>query len=173
MVIDLFNIDEKGRSYCFDESDNEWKKAFLDLVEESAFCVSMEIQPMAGAYRISGGFQSHYRETCSRCGYSIQVPIKNSINEIVVIEKQRPRNTHCSQARRNFDKDEPSVTYINESQLDLKEFLHELIASCLDMFPVCSDSKICQARQYDFKKEEFSMGGHPGFASLKNLKFSG
>ena len=173
MVIDLFNIDEKGRSYRFDESSSEWKEAFVDLIKESPFCISMEIQFMAGAYRISGGLQSHYRETCSRCGYPIQIPMKSSINEIVVIEKQRPRNTHSSQGRRNFDKNEPSVTYINESQLDLKEFLHELIASCLEMFPVCPDSEICQSRQYDFKKEERSMGGHPGFASLKNLEFSG
>lgn len=172
MLIDLQNIDENGKDYNFDELSDELSGAFGDLIGSKPFKINIEIKPLGNTFQVTGGLQSQYAETCSRCGHDIDVPLQNSINEIVVIEKARPRNTQVSQSQQNFDSFAPSVTYINEPTLDLKEFLHEMMAASFNVYPVCADTQKCESQQ--FKQEpdnepEIKVG-HPGFAALKGLK---
>ncbi len=171
MLIDLLTITESGISCDFDEFSSEMSGAFTDLIEQVPFNIHITINPLANAYRISGKFSSRSMEICSRCGYDIHYPLENFINEIIIIEEQRPKNTQVSQSSRNFDKENPSVTYINKPQFDLKEFFHEIVAASLDPFPVCKDPEVCQSRQFVLKGTNIDkFEGHPGFALLKNFK---
>ncbi|MEM7646430.1 MAG: YceD family protein [Pseudomonadota bacterium] len=171
MLIDLKSIDEEGKDFQFDELSDELSGAFSDLIGETPFKIELEIKPLGNTYQILGSVRSQYPEMCSRCGHDIEVPIHNKINEIVVIEKQRPRNTQVSQSQQNFDSSGPSVTYINEPQFDLKEFLHEMMASGFEFYPKCEDRKACDARREALQLESHAKKtGHPGFESLKNFK---
>ena len=171
MLIDLLTIDKNGRIYDFDEFSSEISGAFVDLIGQEPFKIQITISLLAEAYKISGKLSSRSQDICSLCGYEFHYPLENSINEIVIIEKQRPRNTQVSQSSINFDLKQPSVTYINKSQFDLKEFLHEIMASSLKPFPVCGDFKICQSRRFRLeRKDERMSSGHPGFSLLKKFK---
>jgi uncharacterized metal-binding protein YceD (DUF177 family) len=171
MLIDLKSIDENGKDYNFDELSDETRGAFSDLLGETPFQIELFIRPMGNTYQVQGQVKSQYHDVCSQCGYDIDLPLKNTINEIIVIEKQRPRNTQVSQSKQNFDSQAPSVTYINDSQFDLTEFLHEMVATGLDIYPRCPDTQLCESRRFTepiIEPEERK--GHPGFAALKNLK---
>lgn len=171
MLIDLLTIPKNGYSYKFDESSSETNEVFVDLIGNEPFKIHLTIKPMAEAYKVSGGFSSHCFEVCSRCGYEIYCPFKGTISEIIIIEKQKPRNTQVSQSSINFDFKQPSVTYINKPQFDLKEFLHEIMASSLESFPVCEDFKICQSRQFHLVSEKIETSPvHPSFSLLKDFK---
>ncbi len=65
------------------------------------------------------------------------------------------------------------MTYINGSQFDLGEFLHEMMAAGIEIYPSCKDQKLCESRQF---KEGLTSAsdrvGHPGFEALKNIKVS-
>ena len=173
MLIDLLSIEEDGKDYNFDELSEELEGAFTDLIGETPFKIQILISPLGNTFQITGTVTSQYSDDCSRCGYDIDLPLKTKINEIVVIEKERPRNTQVSQSQQNFDSTSPSVTYINDSTFDLKEFLHEMMASGFDLYPKCIDETLCESRQHkDVIVAPQERPGHPGFAALKNLKIS-
>ncbi len=174
MLIDLQSIDENGKDYNFDELSDELVGAFNDLVGEAPFKVQLHVQPMGNTYLVNGSVHSEYSAVCSKCGYDVDLPLDNKINEIVVIEKERPRNTQVSQSQQNFDASSPAVTYVNSSTFDLREFLHEMMASGFSLYPKCTDETLCDSRQHKdvliAAPEE--KRGHPGFAALKDLKVS-
>ena len=174
MIIDLLSIDENGKDYNFDELSDELIGAFDDLIGEgTAFKIFVEIRPLGNTYQIVGTVSSEYGEVCSKCGYDIELPLTNKINEIVVIEKERPRNTQVSQSQQNFDSTSPAVTYLNDSSFDLKEFLHEMMAAGFADYPQCVDTQVCESRQYkDSSITVTKTVGHPGFAALKDIKVS-
>lgn len=170
MLIDLQSIDENGQFYTFNQSSEELEGAFGDLLGNADFQVKLEVRPLGNTFQIMGTVESVYPEVCSRCGYDIQVPLKSRINEILVVEKERPRNTQVSQSRQNFDGMDPAVTYLQLPELDLREFLHEMIAAAFEQYPVCQDRAQCESQKTEIINEETKAVGHPGFAALKNLK---
>ncbi len=173
MLIDLKSIDEDGEHYDFDELSEEVEGAFSDLIGKTPFKISLDIHPLGNTFQVKGHLTSEYQEMCSQCGYDISVPLKSSINEIVVIEKERPRNTQVSQSQQNLMDAGPSVTYVNEPVLNLTEFLHEMMAAGFQLYPRCQDEELCQSRQFKtpiIQKETEEKKGHPGFASLKDFK---
>ncbi len=173
MLIDLKSIDEAGKDYNFDELSDETLGTFKDLIGDTPFKIELNIRPLGNTFQVHGAVNSEYNEVCSKCGYEIDLPLQNRINEILVIEKERPRNTQVSQSRQNFDTSAPSVTYINDSHFNLTEFLHEMMAAGMELYPQCKDTEVCESRRYKeplITDEE--RPGHPGFAALKNLKVS-
>lgn len=174
MIIDLTSIDENGKDYKFDELSDELRGAFTDLIGETPFKIQIEIKPMGNTYHMVGRVESQYNEVCSKCGYDIELGLSNRINEIVVIEEARPRNTAVSQSKQNFDGQGPAVTYINETAFDLQEFLHEMMAAGFALYPQCLDEVLCESRQYKLPltPEPEKKPGHPGFAALKDIKIS-
>ncbi len=103
MFIDLQSIEEDGKDFNFDELSEELEGAFTDLIGETPFKIQVEIKPLGNTFQVLGRVSSQYQETCSKCGYDVELPLENKINEIVVIEKERPRNTQVSQSRQNLD----------------------------------------------------------------------
>lgn len=171
MRIDLKLIDEDGENLKFDQESDEVRGVFYDLVGENDFSIDLKLLPLGNSYQLLGRIQSHYGDMCSLCGEDIQVPIQSRVHEILVIEKERPRNTQVSQSQQNFDSDGPSVTYLNEPSLEVRELLHELMASAMTPFPSCSDKESCQKRQRNIRKVMAEQTtGHPGFEALKGLK---
>ena len=172
MLIDLKTIDENGKDYKFDERSDEIRGAFTDLIGDTPFNIDVAIKPLGNTYQVTGGLSSHYPEVCSKCGHEIDVPLLNRINEIIVIEKQRPRNTQVSQSKQNFDSSGPAVTYVNEYSFNLKEFLHEMMAASFDLYPKCGDVEKCEKQQAVQKAVAAAKlsTGHPSFEALKNFK---
>ena len=171
MIIDLNTIDAEGKDYHFTQDSDELVGAFKDLIGKADYSINLFISPLGNTYQITGAVKSQYPERCSRCGYDIDVPLQAKINEIVVIEKQRPRNTQGSQSQPNFESDGPQVTYLNSPDLNLEEFLHEMMAAGFDKYPKCSDRKKCDEQRYEIVDEVIEEPkGHPGFAALKNFK---
>jgi uncharacterized metal-binding protein YceD (DUF177 family) len=172
MRLDLQNIDDEGKDFSFDELSDELKGHFRDLIGHEAFKIQMQVRLLGNSYQVLGQLQSQYKDVCSQCGEDITVPLKNRINEILVIEKKRPRNTQVSQSQQNFDSEGPSVIYLNEPTLEVGEFLHELMAASLVAFPSCSDQKACAQRRQTHLEPYLAQKtlGHPGFAALKDIK---
>lgn len=173
MIIDLLSIDENGKDYNFDESSDEVLGDFKDLIGETPFKINLQIYPLGNTFQVKGEVQSQYHEVCSQCGYDIDLPLKNKINEILVIEKERPRNTQVSQSKQNFESGSPAVTYLHDSHFNLSDFLHEMMAAGFDLYPQCSDEKLCQSRRHTENViTSTDRKGHPGFAALKDFKVS-
>ena len=174
MIIDLKTIEEEGKEYRFTEKSEELEGFFTDLVEDHSFQVSVDIRPLGNSFQIHGEVQSGYKDICSKCGYEVEVPLYNKINEILTIEEKRPRHSQSVHGQNSvqFDESGPSVTYINDFEFNLGEFLHEIIAAGMEQYPKCSNEKKCKEQQYEVKPDDSiqKTQGHPGFASLKNIK---
>ena len=173
MLFDLTTIGEDGKNFNFDELSDEVMGAFKDLIGETPFKISFNIRTLGNTWQVLGEVQTQYPEVCSKCGYDIELNLNSRINEIIVLEKARPRNTAVSQSQQNFDSEGPSVTYINDSTINLNEFLHEMMAAGFALYPKCQDEPTCEARQFrDPVVKVEPQKGHPGFAALKDLKVS-
>lgn len=171
MIVDLKGLPESGEEYSFNRESEEFRGVLDDLVGQNDFSVEVRIEPLGNSYQLIGKFQSKYVDNCSRCGVPIDVPIKNKIHEILMIEDVRPRTTQSTHGQQSVDFSEkgPSVTYIHSSQFDLAEFIHEMFAISMEPYPKCDDDKDCNPT---LTYEEGSVGdkGHPAFSVLKNLK---
>lgn len=169
MKIDLSLIDEQGKSFEFDELSPELHGLFNDLLGDAPYKVNIELKALGNSYQAHGSATSHYTDTCSRCGYEVDVPINTKINEILVIEKERPRNTQVSQSRQSFDSTSPAATYLNDASFDLGEFIHEIFAASFEIYPACKDQEKCKKQQFQQQSDEKPIG-HPGFDALKDFK---
>ena len=170
MFVDLKTIPEEGETFHFDHLSEELLGYFSDLIGETPFQIHIQIKLLGNSYQILGKVISQYPETCSACGYDIQLPLEVSINEILVIEKKRPRKSQSCQGPQDFESFTPSVTYLHSFSFDLKEFLHEMMATGFAPYPRCLDEKQCLSRQYKAEIEEApAPTGHPAFMALARI----
>ena len=99
MLFDLTTIGEDGKNFNFDELSDEVMGAFKDLIGETPFKISFNIRTLGNTWQVLGEVQTQYPEVCSKCGYDIELNLNSRINEIIVLEKARPRNTAVSQSQ--------------------------------------------------------------------------
>jgi len=172
MRIDLQNIDDDGKSFHSNDLSEDLKGSFKDLIGDNDFKIDFEIRPLGNTFQVLGKMETHYPEVCSLCAEEISVPLQTPINEILVIEEKRPRNTQVSQSQQNFDPMNPAATYLNEPYLEADEFLHEIMAAAIQSFPSCIDKEACEDRQAIIKEKMAAQQslGHPGFEALKGIK---
>ena len=173
MVINLKSIDFDGESFRFDHKSEELHGAFQDILGNNPFAVDLHIGIMGNSFQVHGQFESSYQDVCSRCGYDISVPVRNKINEVLVKEKERPRQSKSvhGQNSLDFDVNLPSVTYVHTDEFNLSEFLHEVVAFSMKRYPVCEDTKVCDSRAHKLEPEQdIQSKGHPAFAALKKMK---
>ncbi len=172
MRIDLQNIDDDGKSFHSNDLREDLKGSFKDLIGDNDFKIDFEIRPLGNTFQVLGSMETHYSDVCSLCAEDIQVTLQTRINEILVIEEKRPRNSQVSQSQQNFDPMNPAATYLNEPYLEADEFLHEIMAAAFQNFPSCADKEACEERQSLIKEKLLNQQnlGHPGFEALKDLK---
>ena len=171
LTLDLQAITDEGENFTYDQLSDETLGRFNDLLGDRPFKVDINVFPIGNSYQITGTVSSAYGSACSLCGHDIELPLSTKINEIIVIEKERPRNTQVSQSQQNFDGG-PSVTYVNSPSLDLGEFIHEMFAVGFADYPKCMDKALCDSRRisHHMVSDKKEKTGHPAFASLKSLK---
>lgn len=173
MKINLKALTPEGETYHFDRSSEEFHGVLDDIIGKREFAVDVEIRPLGNSFEMRGKFAAAYTDSCSKCGYDVDVPITNKINEILVIEEARPRHSQSVRGQNSvkFDGEGPSVTYLNNQDFMLSEFIHEMVASSMEAYPQCSDQKMCHEQQYKLADEPVEKPkGHPAFQVLEAIK---
>ena len=172
MKINLKAITEEGESFHFDRTTEEFNGVLDDIIGSRDFNVDVEIRPIGNSYEMRGRFTASYGDSCSKCGYDLDVDVDNKINEILVIEEARPRHSQSVHGQNSvkFDGKGPAVTYLNSDEFMLSEFIHEMVASSMEAYPKCTDLKKCATQAHQVREVMEGGKGHPAFQVLQTMK---
>ena len=185
LVIKLNEVPTDGKSYHYSQNDTLLAEALKDLVKNNPFQADFTITPMGEAYHISGSIKAKMNLTCALCAVEFPFEVYEKINEILYIDKkQHSRKEKQGRANHMSDYKEGAAfcTELHKEELNVSEFLHELIAIAEPPYPMgkpdCETS--CENYQKAVQKglfvphdqiNEDSAEKSP-FAVLKDLKLN-
>ena len=171
MIVDLKALSPEGEHYNYTETSEEAFGLFDDILGIHPFKIQVHVLPMGNCYKVDGKVSTTYDETCSKCGYDVQLPLQPKINEILMLDKERPRKFQTSHVQNSeiIDESTPSVSYIQSLEFNLGEFLHEMMVFSMEDYPKCLDKELCNSQTHtlDQEPEPERPKGHPAFAALK------
>ena len=186
LFIKLREVPEAGKSYSFSQDDTVLADELKDILKNNPFQADFTIQPMGDeAYHISGSIKAKMNLTCALCANEFPFEVYEKINEILYIDKKHHSRKE-KQGRANHISDYKEggafCTELHKDELNVAEFLHELIAVAEPPYPMgkpdCETS--CENYQKAVEKglfkphdqiDEDSAEKSP-FAVLKDLKLN-
>lgn len=185
LIIKLREVPQLGKSYNFSQNDTALAEGLHDLLKGNPFEANFTIMPIGEAYQISGSFKATMNLTCALCAIEFPFEVYEKINEILYIDKKHhSRKEKQSRANHMSDYKEGTAfcTELDSEELDVTEFLHELIAISEPAHPLgrpdCETS--CENYQKAVKKGLFKPHDQINedtetkspFAVLKDLKLN-
>ncbi len=185
VIIHLKELPDEGQTYSFTQEHHEMKAALVDLVQDNAFEIQINFLPSGGVYLLSGFIKAKMNLACYRCAIDFKFDVNERINEILVIEEERPRGSHSARVNHSSElqQDAPSVSSIPTGIFNIGPLIHEIIALAEPIQPKarvdCDDS--CENLKEAYEKgwltgsvEEDSNGSQSPnpFTVLKDLKLN-
>ncbi len=173
MKINLLDIGEDGHEFKFkwhDEKTIDQKVA--DIVEGlKGFQFRIFIQKTGDIYTAQGDYSLEQDHECSLCAEDILLPIKNKFTEYLMNQSKVHQKGHTPHSGLNIESQQ-EVTFVQDYELDLSEFIAETFALAITPYPKCSDVPACEQRQKDNTKyiQNANETGHPAFSVLSKLK---
>lgn len=171
----LSEIPDEGRQMTFDSEGAELTPQLQDLIKNSPYNVEISLRPMGNVYEITGKVASHMDIPCSRCGTDVATPVNVNFNELIVIEKARPRKSSTTHVSNTEEGEGPFCNYVQSDMFDLGEFIHEQLASN-EPYQVRCGQDSCVDIVNLLQQNEAAAFVEPEkdspFAVLKNLKLN-
>lgn len=174
LIINLADINETGKEFAFKKGGDKALDAQLDAVinDLKDYDVQLKLANAGHIYIANGRFHVQRGELCSLCGDDIIDNAKRLFNEYLVVEeKSKQLEGHAPHSGLNYETDEETY-FIESLDLDVFEFLREVIASSLPLYPKCEDTEKCAKTQAQIlaKVEDTTKKAMSPFAVLETLK---
>lgn len=174
LFIHLADINDQGKEFDFHKGgdralDEQLESVTPDLQD---YKVHLKLTNAGHIYIASGNFTLKKGEICSLCGEDINETTTRKFNEYLVLEdKNKQQEGHAPHSGLNYETDEETY-FIESLDLDVFEFLREVIVSLLPTYPKCEDTVKCEKTraQIQAKLEEKTKKGMSPFSVLEQLK---
>ena len=185
-TVRLNEIRPDGEEWFFSPTENEKILEYLGPdVTQSDFNIHLKITPMGNVYQVEIDFAVEFALECAKCAFDFNFPTKKSCKEVIIVNRQ---STARIEKQKNTSKDWSDTlfcTEVNSYNLDLSEFLRNIILTEAPTHPLAygkdCESGSClpfqerqKSGQYSSKnmKEWASEPQKNQFASLKNIVIS-
>jgi uncharacterized protein len=177
-LIELSEIPATGKSYSFTQTTKEITERVNDLLRGQSFEFTFTIQPIGQAFELIGEVKTKLPLLCSRCGIDIEHAIQSKAHEILLVQQEWPRGTKSSKSKASdWEANGMNCYFLKNTELDVAELLHELIASQEPLQPVKSEACYSTCENYlEILKNgwlsdgsESSKNTHSPFMQLKDL----
>lgn len=173
--ISLAEITEEGREFAYSSSTGELTESLKDLIANNPYQVNLQLRSLGNAYEITGKIDTKMNLSCSRCGRDTEFPIQNNFKELILVEDNRPRNTHSGHVGAHLTSDGPFCNYVTSEYFDLENFVHEHIAASEPYIVECGlpdcEEAMRKAQLGAQAPADFEEAANP-FAALKNVKLN-
>lgn len=142
IAVQLEDLPPEGQEYRYDQGHPEMKNCLVDLLGDNEFNIQLHIQPGVGVFLMTGTLKTRLNLACYRCAVDFQFPIDEKINEILVLEEERPRASHSARVNHSseLDSEAPAMTSISSPHFHLGQFVHELVALAEPMQPKAKEN---------------------------------
>ncbi len=178
MKIRLSEIPEEGRHYTFDQKTGELNEALKDLVGERDYSVEFDIRPMGNVYEIAGQVKTTLIETCSKCGWDLELGLARKFREILMEEMKDKDAKIAGHHTLNLAEEKFEISEYRNDHLELDGLVHQAIAEGIEEYPSCGkddcehllEAQLVQQRlAEEFESAEAEKKGHPGFQVLEQI----
>ncbi|MCB0362159.1 MAG: DUF177 domain-containing protein, partial [Bdellovibrionales bacterium] len=155
----LDEIPSDGRTLSFDQGHLEMKQCLFDVIGDNEFEIKLSIHPSGGVFMLSGSIKAKMDLACYRCAIDFKHSLVETINEILVIETDRPRASHSARVNHISDLQlgAPAVSSVNSNLFHVGNFIHELVALAEPLQPKAKEdcSEECEnlLQAYKMAKE--------------------
>jgi uncharacterized protein len=172
-IIALSELPEAGKSFNYDEKSGELTPTLSDVIQDNPFKVDLFVYKMGNSYQASGQIETSLNLNCARCGADLQYPIREKINEILIVTPELPRLGKSARVNNTSElsPDLPDCITLRRPELNVGEFVREIIVLNEPFQPLCAEPCVnpyldqLAPAQVPEKKES-------PFAILKGLKLN-
>lgn len=181
--IRLSEIPEEGKNYTWNRKTSELNKALEDFIKDQNYEVNFFIKPINNKdYMMTGVIQAQLPTDCSLCGLDFKMPVKITINEILIPQQVSERKGHYAKVNHLSDAEgntgPQALEYAENHNFDMGAYVHEAIGITVPFNPMPDtddkgDCRTCGLNQktHNFGYDEAMVDQKPSpFAVLKNLK---
>ena len=121
LQIELFRLPPQGRSFSFYSPHHPVHKSLSPIVGRNNCKVQIQLAPIGKySFEAKGSFDTHIDRPCARCGADVHFAFQYDFYE--VLQADEP-------AELSLDPDGPFCHFVPSGQLNLPEYLHELLAA--------------------------------------------
>jgi uncharacterized metal-binding protein YceD (DUF177 family) len=180
VVVNLKEIPDEGQFFSFSRSSGELNPHLRDILGNSGeYSIEFTITPLGEAYDLKGNFKADMGLICSRCAYDFKTCVQEDFHELLVVNKELPRNGHLGKTNHTSEglQDGPFFNELRSSFFSISKFCHEIIALAEPLHPLgkenCDDTceNLIKAQRDGWLKIEENQQSTSGpFSALKELK---
>jgi uncharacterized metal-binding protein YceD (DUF177 family) len=171
MMINLADINESGKDFDFKKGTDQALDIQIESVVESLkdFDVHVKFTRAGDIYMAVGKFSLKKEDICSLCAEDLLQNINKTFTEYLVIQDSQQEG-HAPHSGLNYESTQETY-FIKSQDLDVFEFLREVIAGGVSLYPKCEDTVVCKKRQSELlEKMSEKAKGFSAFAALEQLK---
>ena len=129
--LNLSHVPEEGRIFTYSREDGQLNKGLDDLIDSNKYLLKFFIQPLGShhTYELRGHIETHMELPCSLCAQNLKWPIRENLNEILIIEPQRPRNSKESRVNHisEFTNTDLFCHHLQSEVFSVLDFAREII----------------------------------------------
>lgn len=129
--INLSHVPEEGRLFTYSREEGQLNKELDDLIGSNEYLLKFFIQPLGSHhnYELRGHIETYMELLCSLCAQNLKWPFRENLNEILIIEPQRPRNSKESRVNHisEFTNTNLFCHYLQSEVFSVLDFVREVI----------------------------------------------
>ncbi len=178
LLVKLNEVPEDGRSWEFTETSKpNLNEHFQPEISIDKYKVNVQIRPLGNVYEIMVDYKLSYEAVCSLCAYEFPLPSKKTVKELVMINpKGQSRLDKQKSTSKNWN-DELFCTELDNQNLNLGEFLREVILVEMPVRPLgfggLCEKGACEPLQATESGDKFSSSNMNEWTGIeKNKPFS-
>ncbi|MEO0334769.1 MAG: DUF177 domain-containing protein [Pseudomonadota bacterium] len=180
----LTEIPEEGRKLHYTSENGELDDVLRDVVGNHSYDIKLFVSPMGNAYSVTGTLKTRMDLVCSKCAMDFAHSVSEKVDEIFVIEDERPRTAKSARVNHSNELDfsGPECTELSSPVLKVGEYVREIIALSEPIRPLggpeCETSESCpnlvEAKKGGWAPENFTTDSSEigPFAALKDFKLN-
>ncbi|NQZ01615.1 MAG: DUF177 domain-containing protein [Bdellovibrionales bacterium] len=180
----LSELPEEGRTLHYTTETGELNDVLRDVIGNHSYDIKLTVMPMGNAYSVVGSLRTRMDLVCSKCAMDFAHSVNEKVDEIFVIEEERPRTAKSARVNHSNELDfaGPDCTELSSPVLNMGDYVREIIALSEPIRPLggpdCETSETCpnliEAKKGGWAPENFTTEHEDlsPFAALKDFKLN-
>lgn len=172
LIINLADINETGKDFDFKKGgDKALDDQLFGVIENlKDYSIHLHLKNAGDIYIADGNYKIVKDDLCSLCGEDLVQNLNTKFTEYLVVEEEKEQEGHAPHSGLNYETDKETY-FIESLDLDVFDFLREIMAASVPLYPKCETVSKCEATRAELqaKLEATNRGASP-FAVLEKLK---
>lgn len=141
--ITLKDLPLEGREFTYTRESGELNQALSDLISSHPYRVNFRLTPVGNAYSLQGSMETEMELQCSKCASDFIFPVKQKLNELIVVEKPMHKGDHQTRANHVHELQDsgPDYLMLDSEVFKVADYIHEAVALAEPIRPLCAPEK--------------------------------